>query len=154
MKGRATRFRHPHQTDSNLIDENNNVTDNYVHNVNAEFLGGVSMFFGYVHDTQIAHNEIADLLYSGMSLGWGSLFTARPTSLAFCHQRLPVSQIKNRGLVCGYRRRNTDETQRGRHGCNAATGHTRRRTDMRADLLRSLRLGIRAAQFSLGLPEC
>jgi hypothetical protein len=61
----------PNQKDSNLVDAYNSVTDNYVHAVNAEFLGGVGMFFGYVRDTLISHNEIADLPYSGMSLGWG-----------------------------------------------------------------------------------
>jgi chitodextrinase len=61
----------PNATDPNLIDAYNTVTDNYVHAVNAEFLGGVGMFFGYVRNTLIAHNEIADLPYSGMSLGWG-----------------------------------------------------------------------------------
>jgi chitodextrinase len=61
----------PNQKDPNLVDAYNTVTDNYVHAVNAEFLGGVGMFFGYVQNTLIAHNEIADLPYSGMSIGWG-----------------------------------------------------------------------------------
>jgi chitodextrinase len=61
----------PNQKDPNLIDAYNTVTDNYVHAVNAEFLGGVGMFFGYVRDTLISHNEIADLPYTGMSIGWG-----------------------------------------------------------------------------------
>ncbi|MEV6115789.1 discoidin domain-containing protein [Streptomyces sp. NPDC052109] len=61
----------PNQTDPNLIDAYNTVSNNYVHKVNVEFLGGVGMFFGYVRDTTISHNEIADLPYSGMSIGWG-----------------------------------------------------------------------------------
>lgn len=61
----------PTQADPNLVDSDNTVTNNYVHNVAAEYQGGVGMFFGYVHNTLIAHNEVADLPYSGISLGWG-----------------------------------------------------------------------------------
>lgn len=68
----------PNQSNADLIDESNSITNNYVHDVAAEYQGGVGMYFGYVRHTVIAHNEIADLPYTGISLGWG---WGNPTTL-------------------------------------------------------------------------
>ncbi len=43
--------------------------DNDIHNVAAEYNGGVVIFVGFAADTTIAHNEIADQPYTGISFG-------------------------------------------------------------------------------------
>ncbi|MGN6161105.1 MAG: right-handed parallel beta-helix repeat-containing protein, partial [Marmoricola sp.] len=47
------------------------VTDNYVHHVSVEYLGGVGIFAGSVAHTTIAHNEVWAVPGTGISLGWG-----------------------------------------------------------------------------------
>jgi hypothetical protein len=47
------------------------VTNNYIHDVATTYLGGIGIFAGFVAGTTIAHNEIFNLPYSGISLGWG-----------------------------------------------------------------------------------
>jgi hypothetical protein len=47
------------------------VNDNYVYNVANRYLGGVGIFAGFVESTTIDHNEVWNIPYSGISLGWG-----------------------------------------------------------------------------------
>lgn len=47
------------------------VSNNYVHDVASEYLGGVGIFGGFVNGLDIIHNEIADVPYTGISVGWG-----------------------------------------------------------------------------------
>ncbi len=47
------------------------VTDNYVHDLPAEYHGGIGIYSGYVASTIISHNEIFNTPYSGISNGWG-----------------------------------------------------------------------------------
>ncbi|WP_164743500.1 discoidin domain-containing protein [Microbacterium sulfonylureivorans] len=47
------------------------ITNNYVHDVAVEFTGSVAIFGGFVDTLTISHNELADLPYSGISVGWG-----------------------------------------------------------------------------------
>ena len=60
-----------HPEDERLIVRNNRIVNNYVHHVALDYKGGVGVFVGYAADTLVAHNEIAHLPYSGMSIGWG-----------------------------------------------------------------------------------
>ena len=60
-----------HPDDPRKIVKNNAVVNNYIHDVAVEYQGGVGVFVGYTEGTVIAHNEIASLPYSGMSVGWG-----------------------------------------------------------------------------------
>lgn len=60
-----------HPGDARLIVKNNRVINNYIHNVGVEFQDSVGVFAGYTEGTVIAHNEIAQLPYSGISDGWG-----------------------------------------------------------------------------------
>jgi hypothetical protein len=53
------------------LDTGNQVIDNYIHDVAVEYHGGVGLFGGWLANTIFAHNEIANLPYSGISLGWG-----------------------------------------------------------------------------------
>lgn len=52
-------------------DADNTVTNNYLHDLPAEYHGGVGIFAGYVSGTTISHNEIARTPYTGISVGWG-----------------------------------------------------------------------------------
>lgn len=47
------------------------VVDNHVHDTCVEFHGGVGVCAGYVADLTVQHNELVNLPYSGMSIGWG-----------------------------------------------------------------------------------
>ena len=60
-----------HPDDKRLIVKNNQVVNNYIHDAGVEYLASVGIFAGYTEGTVIAHNEICDLPYSGMSVGWG-----------------------------------------------------------------------------------
>ncbi|HVK22147.1 MAG TPA: discoidin domain-containing protein [Actinokineospora sp.] len=47
------------------------VSNNYVHHVAVEFQGGVGIFGGYIDTLKLLHNEVSDVPYTGVSLGWG-----------------------------------------------------------------------------------
>jgi hypothetical protein len=50
---------------------NDTVRNNLVTRVAQEFLGSVGIFASYVDGARIEHNEVFDLPYSGISVGWG-----------------------------------------------------------------------------------
>ncbi len=50
---------------------NNVIQDNYVHHTVAEYHGGIGVDVGYAAGTLLDHNQIDDLPYSGVSMGWG-----------------------------------------------------------------------------------
>ena len=60
-----------HPDDPRKIVKNNTVANNYIHNCGIEYQGSIGVFAGYTEGTVIAHNEICDLPYSGISVGWG-----------------------------------------------------------------------------------
>ena len=60
-----------HPSDERMIVRNNAVVNNYIRDCCVEYMGGVGIFAGYVAETTIAHNEISNLPYSGISIGWG-----------------------------------------------------------------------------------
>lgn len=60
-----------HPRDSREIVKGNRIVNNYIHDVAFEYKGGVGIFTGYTDSTVIAHNEISNLPYSGISIGWG-----------------------------------------------------------------------------------
>jgi hypothetical protein len=47
------------------------VSDCSIHDVVTEYHSGCAIFLGYVQGCQIAHNEIYNVPYTGISLGWG-----------------------------------------------------------------------------------
>jgi hypothetical protein len=46
------------------------ITDNYIHNVAIEYLGGVGIWVGYAQHALISHNQIDDVPYTAISIGW------------------------------------------------------------------------------------
>jgi hypothetical protein len=60
-----------HPTDPRLIVKDNEIANNYFHDLGQDYTGSVGIFVGYTNGTVIEHNEIEDLPYTGISLGWG-----------------------------------------------------------------------------------
>lgn len=60
-----------HPDDPRKIVKNNSVVNCSIHDCCLEYMGGVGIFAGYTEGTRLAHNEIARLPYSGISVGWG-----------------------------------------------------------------------------------
>jgi hypothetical protein len=46
------------------------ISDNYIHNVAIEYLGGVGIWQGYAQHSLISHNQIDDVPYTAISIGW------------------------------------------------------------------------------------
>lgn len=57
--------------DKREITSDNQVTNNYITDATNEDWGCVGMGAGYVRNTTLAHNEISEVSYTGISLGWG-----------------------------------------------------------------------------------
>jgi hypothetical protein len=60
-----------HPDDPQKIVKNNAVVNNVIRDVAVEYRGGVGVCAGYTEGTVIAHNEMTDLPYSAVSVGWG-----------------------------------------------------------------------------------
>ncbi len=53
------------------INRNDTFNDNYIDHVCVEFTAGVGIFIGYASHILLTHNEISNVPYSAISLGWG-----------------------------------------------------------------------------------
>lgn len=60
-----------HPDDPRKIVKNNTVANCYIHDCCLDYSGGVGVCAGYTEGTVIAHNEIVQMPYSGVSVGWG-----------------------------------------------------------------------------------
>ena len=60
-----------HPDDPRKIVRNNAIVNNYIHDCGLDHWGSIGVMAGYTEGTVIAHNEIASLPYSGISIGWG-----------------------------------------------------------------------------------
>ena len=60
-----------HPKDRREIVRGINVRNNLIHDTGRDFRGSVAIIAGYVQDVTIAHNEIFNVPYSAISLGWG-----------------------------------------------------------------------------------
>jgi hypothetical protein len=58
-------------SDERVVCNNLVISNNVIHNVTNEDWGTVAIGAGYVQDTRIEHNDISEISYSGISLGWG-----------------------------------------------------------------------------------
>jgi hypothetical protein len=57
------------------IDAGNEITNKYIHSVATQYLGGVGIWVGYTRNTLISHNQIDDVPYTAISMGWGGWHT-------------------------------------------------------------------------------
>ncbi len=55
---------------SNEVDADDTITDNDIHNVANQYLGGVGIWVGYAHHAVISHNQIDHVPYTAISIGW------------------------------------------------------------------------------------
>ncbi|MGB2819489.1 MAG: right-handed parallel beta-helix repeat-containing protein [Phycisphaerae bacterium] len=60
-----------HPDDPRRIVKGNKVENCFIHDCGVEFKGSVGIFVGYTDGTLIAHNELRNLPYTGISVGWG-----------------------------------------------------------------------------------
>ena len=60
-----------HPDDPRMVVKDNAILNNNIHDICTDYKGGVGVFAGYTDGTIIAHNEIYNLPYSGISVGWG-----------------------------------------------------------------------------------
>jgi hypothetical protein len=60
-----------HPDDPRKIVKYNAIMNNYIHDCGMDYWGSVGIFAGYTEGTAIAHNEIANLPYSAITVGWG-----------------------------------------------------------------------------------
>jgi Right handed beta helix region len=58
---------------------NHRISNNYIAQIGQDYFGSVGIFAGYASGLRIEHNELTDLPYSAISIGWG--WTDRDTSL-------------------------------------------------------------------------
>ncbi|KRC66110.1 hypothetical protein ASE12_15915 [Aeromicrobium sp. Root236] len=54
-----------------VVEDSTRVANNVVRDVANEFEGGVGIFAGWVKNTTIEHNDVSNVPYTGISLGWG-----------------------------------------------------------------------------------
>ncbi|OLF15035.1 hypothetical protein BU204_24170 [Actinophytocola xanthii] len=60
-----------HPGDQRMVNRNITVTDNRIHDLGVEYRGNVSVLTTYVTTTDVSHNEVYNMPYSGMSIGYG-----------------------------------------------------------------------------------
>jgi hypothetical protein len=60
-----------HPPDPRRTVARNRIANNLVTRIGVEYEDSIGVFCGYTDGTVIEHNEIADLPYSGVSVGWG-----------------------------------------------------------------------------------
>ncbi|GAB1511025.1 RICIN domain-containing protein [Actinophytocola sp. KF-1] len=60
-----------HPSDQRMVNRNITVTDNRIHDLGVEYRGNVSVLTTYVTTTDVSHNEVYNMPYSGMSIGYG-----------------------------------------------------------------------------------
>ncbi len=68
--GDVTRDDH-HPSDPRRAVRDNSVEDCTIENVGAEFQDSIGIFCGYTLGSRLIHNEISNLPYTGISVGWG-----------------------------------------------------------------------------------
>jgi len=57
--------------DERRLVSGNEIKNNFITKIGAEYHGSVGIWVGYTQNTTVAHNELTDLPYSGISIGWG-----------------------------------------------------------------------------------
>lgn len=63
-------FNH-HPDDPRDVIKDNLIANNAIHQIGVEYHAGVAIFVLYAENTRILHNELWNLPYTGVSIGWG-----------------------------------------------------------------------------------
>ena len=56
--------------DSPEVSRDNIIANNYVHHCGTDYFGCIGIWIGHTQRTTVAHNEICELPYGGISVGW------------------------------------------------------------------------------------
>ncbi len=62
---------HHHPADPNQITLGNSVRDVFITRIGRDYPGSPAIWVGYAQQTQITNNDLFDLPYTGISVGWG-----------------------------------------------------------------------------------
>ncbi|MEU6432651.1 RICIN domain-containing protein, partial [Microbispora sp. NPDC046973] len=60
-----------HPSDQRMVNRNITITDNRIHDLGLDYRGIVSVLTTYVTTTDVSHNEVYNMPYTGMSIGYG-----------------------------------------------------------------------------------
>jgi Right handed beta helix region len=58
---------------SSEITTGNTISDNYIRDIGAQYVSSAAIVALYVQNTNITHNDVEDLPYLGIAVGWGQL---------------------------------------------------------------------------------
>jgi regulation of enolase protein 1 (concanavalin A-like superfamily) len=61
----------PNQSNSNLVDSNDLISDNFINYPADEYQGGVGIWLGYTANATVENNDVENIGYSAISVGWG-----------------------------------------------------------------------------------
>lgn len=86
--------------DERAISQNMMIRNNLVQDVANEYWGSVGIIAGYVRDITIEHNELCELAYSGISVGWGWTHTVNCMRNNKIHANL-VHHFGKHNYSCG-----------------------------------------------------
>ena len=78
--------------DPDRVTEDILVMSNIVDTVGVSFKGSIGIWAGYVRDYTLAHNEIKNISYSGVSAGWGYWDQGGRTDRPYYHFETPTVQ--------------------------------------------------------------
>ncbi len=65
----------PNPSDQRTVNEGNLISNNFITGIGLDYQGAVAIFIGYAHNETVANNEIYNVPYSGISVGWGWSFS-------------------------------------------------------------------------------
>jgi len=60
-----------HPDDTRKITRDNTISNNVISDIGVEYYDTVGIFTGYAENTEISHNELTRMPYTGISIGWG-----------------------------------------------------------------------------------
>jgi hypothetical protein len=60
-----------HPSDQRMVNRNITISNNRIHDLGLEYRGNVSVLTTYVTNATMSHNEVYNMPYSGMSIGYG-----------------------------------------------------------------------------------
>ena len=67
-----------HPTDPSQVCRNNLIKNNFITNVGRDYHSSVGIFAGYTEALTIENNELAEMPYTGISVGWGWTLETTP----------------------------------------------------------------------------
>jgi glycosyl hydrolase family 141 len=60
-----------HPTDEAQITRDNQISNNLIHSVGREYVDAAGIYVGFTTRTLVSHNDIVDVPWSGIAIGWG-----------------------------------------------------------------------------------